>query len=184
MFNDKKVFLYYCTKTIDHLDIEIEDLSMLVPCGNSEWAVIMAMIATRERLIAKIQGVVDRVIDGEISACEEIEDILTKYTEYKPIKKSYKKYLVVDEEAFKLACSALGKDIKDKKVLSADEAKPLIEHYGNSWACIKELNSDLILDAVCNVNDIIDDLAVIFEKYKGGKELTQEEYDLLVRYLK
>lgn len=83
MFNDKKVFLYYCTKTIDHLDIEIEDLSMLVPCGNSEWAVIMAMIATRERLIAKIQGVVDRVIDGEVSACEEIEDIIMRYTEYK-----------------------------------------------------------------------------------------------------
>lgn len=83
MFNDKKVFLYYCTKTIDHLDIEIEDLSMLVPCGNREGAVIMALIATRERLISKIQYVINRVNGGEISACEEIEDILTRYTEYK-----------------------------------------------------------------------------------------------------
>lgn len=102
MFKDKDVFLYHCTKTLDHLDIEIEDLSMLVPCENNEKPVIEKLIMPRKRLIGKIQDVIDRVIDGEIGACEEIEDILTKYTEYKPIEVDSETSIIVDKKALEI----------------------------------------------------------------------------------
>ena len=99
MFNDKKVFLYYCTKTIDKLDIEIEDLDMFIPCNSRERAVITELITTRERLIDKVQSIIDRVTDGEIGACEEVEDIIARYTEYRPIKDDFENSIVINKKA-------------------------------------------------------------------------------------
>lgn len=181
MFKDEEYFYKCCEDAIESLEKEIEDLNALTPCDTCEACAIKLSIQTREKIVKNIQDVMDRVSMGEDDACEEIEDILTKHTTYKKLSK---KYIVVDEHAFKLACGVIGKDIKHDKALSDDEIRPLIEYHEDSWIGIKELNSALILDAACNVYKIIDDLVAVSENYKRGKELTKEGYELLVRYLK